>query len=117
MNRDPDQQGLVMAGLGGTKEGAEAIRDFGEGWVGMFRETKVYEIWNGSTDETLFDIHEPRYVFQIFCLPNAGVERNANLFFFFYGVFRHPCEGKVNVVSDLSLRISGMSYVFHLILK
>ncbi|OXB36127.1 cytoplasmic protein [Cryptococcus neoformans] len=78
MNRDPDQQGLVMAGLGGTKEGAEAIRDFGEGWVGMFRETKVYEIWNGSTDETLFDIHEPR----------------------------HPCEGKVNVVSDLSLRIS-----------
>ncbi|KIR51864.1 cytoplasmic protein [Cryptococcus gattii Ru294] len=78
MNQDPNQQGLVTAGSGGTKEGAEAIRDFGEGWVGVFRGTKVYEFWNGSTDETLFDIHEPR----------------------------HPCEGKVNVVSDLSLRIS-----------
>ncbi|WVO21733.1 uncharacterized protein IAS62_003045 [Cryptococcus decagattii] len=78
MNQDPNQQGLVTAGSGGTKEGSEAIRDFGEGWVGVFRGTKVYEFWNGSTDETLFDIHEPR----------------------------HPCEGKVNVVSDLSLRIS-----------
>lgn len=71
MNQDPNQQGLVTAGSGGTKEGAEAIRDFGEGWVGVFRGTKVYEIWNGLTDETLFDIHEPRYIFLIFSLLNA----------------------------------------------
>lgn len=82
VDRDPDQQDLMMAGLGGTKEGAEAIRDFGEGWVGVFRGTKVYEIWNESTDETLFDIHEPRYVFLIFSLPNADVERSAKFPFF-----------------------------------
>lgn len=86
MNRDPDQQGLVMAGLGGTKERAEAIRDFGEGWVGMFRETKVYEIWNGSTDETLFDIHEPRYVFLIFLCPTQAW-REMLIFFFSLSVY------------------------------
>lgn len=71
MNQDPNQQGLVTAGSGGTKEGAEAIRDFGEVWVGVFRGTKVYEFWNGSTDETLFDIHEPRYIFLILSLLSA----------------------------------------------
>lgn len=55
--------------------------------------------------------------FSFFLCPTQTWRGVLNFLFFPSGVFRHPCEGKVNVVSDLSLRISGTSYVFHLIMK
>lgn len=57
---------------------------------------------------------------------NLGISFSSFLYsalanhFFSFDVLRHPCEGKVNVVSDLSLRISGTSFScisFHLIAK
>ena len=35
---------------------------FGEHWLGAFRETKAFAIWDSVTDPVLFDLCEPRSV-------------------------------------------------------
>ncbi|WVQ83691.1 hypothetical protein IAT38_005835 [Cryptococcus sp. DSM 104549] len=61
----------------GSGEG-NVIQSFGEQWILAFKQTEAYDLWNGCTDPALFDICEPK----------------------------HPCEGKVNPVSDLGLRLT-----------
>nr|ODN81349.1 hypothetical protein L203_05604 [Cryptococcus depauperatus CBS 7841] len=70
----------------GSGNDANVIQDFGEDWILAFKTTNVYEVWNGCTDPVLFDIHEPK----------------------------HPCGGKVNVVSDLGLRLVEGLHDLHL---
>ncbi|OCF30918.1 cytoplasmic protein [Kwoniella heveanensis CBS 569] len=62
------------------------LHPFSEQWVAAFKKTSAYEMWNGCTDPALFDISEPR----------------------------HPCEGKVNAVSDLGLRLAEGFHDLHL---
>ena len=33
---------------------------FGEHWLGAFKETKAYTVWDSVTDPVLFDLCEPR---------------------------------------------------------
>ncbi|WVR09652.1 hypothetical protein IAU60_006726 [Kwoniella sp. DSM 27419] len=62
------------------------LQPFSEQWVAAFKTTSAFEIWSGCTDPALFDICEPR----------------------------HPCEGKVNAVSDLGLRLAEGFHDLHL---
>ncbi|KAJ9107482.1 hypothetical protein QFC21_000935 [Naganishia friedmannii] len=59
---------------------------YSEKWLEAFRQTPAYDIWNGSTDDLLFDICEPR----------------------------HPCEGKTNAVSDIGIRLAEGFHDLHL---
>jgi hypothetical protein len=43
--------------------GAEAgnpLVSFGEHWLGAFKDTKAYAVWDSITDPILFDLCEPR---------------------------------------------------------
>lgn len=65
-----------------TPAGPESsLTAFSEMWLDEFRQTSAYEEWAACTDPILFDLYEPR----------------------------HPCDGPVNAVSDLGLRLTGES--------
>ncbi|GFZ51075.1 Late secretory pathway protein avl9 [Saitozyma sp. JCM 24511] len=66
---------IGITGVGGD---GNVLQPFSEQWLGAFRKTKAFELWDACTDPVLFDICEPR----------------------------HPCEGKPSMVSDFGLRIT-----------
>ncbi|WVW86427.1 hypothetical protein I302_108475 [Kwoniella bestiolae CBS 10118] len=80
------RQDISIVGVGGPAGDGPIISPFSENWIASFKGTPAYEIWNGCTDPALFDICEPR----------------------------HPCEGKVNAVSDLGLRLAEGFHDLHL---
>ncbi|WWC72258.1 uncharacterized protein I206_106220 [Kwoniella pini CBS 10737] len=80
------RQDISIVGVGGSAGDGPILSPFSEQWIASFRSTPAYEIWNGCTDPALFDICEPR----------------------------HPCEGKVNAVSDLGLRLAEGFHDLHL---
>jgi hypothetical protein len=75
--------GVTVTGAGAsTGAGPEsAAVHFSEAWLDEYRQTRAYEEWAACTDPILFDLYEPK----------------------------HPCEGAVNAVSDLGLRLTGES--------
>ncbi|WVQ94946.1 hypothetical protein IAU59_002036 [Kwoniella sp. CBS 9459] len=77
---------ISIVGVGGPAGDSMILQPFSEQWVAAFRKTSAYEMWNGCTDPALFDISEPR----------------------------HPCDGKVNAVSDLGLRLAEGFHDLHL---
>lgn len=56
-----------------------AVAQFGPGAIDLFRTTRVFQEWDGWTDETLCDL--------------VG--------------YKHPCSGKVTVLSDATLRLTA----------
>ncbi|OCF77551.1 hypothetical protein I204_01541 [Kwoniella mangroviensis CBS 8886] len=82
------RQDISIVGVGGNDPAGDGpiLSPFSEHWIASFKSTPAYEIWNGCTDPALFDICEPR----------------------------HPCEGKVNAVSDLGLRLAEGLHDLHL---
>ncbi|ODN95301.1 hypothetical protein L198_04694 [Cryptococcus wingfieldii CBS 7118] len=77
---------IIAETAGAPGSEGNVIQDFSEQWIIAFKETDVYEKWNGMTDPVLFDIHEPK----------------------------HPCEGKAGVVSDIGLRLAEGLHDLHL---
>ncbi|WVF67348.1 hypothetical protein IAT40_002103 [Kwoniella sp. CBS 6097] len=77
---------ISIVGVGGPAGDSMILQPFSEQWVAAFKKTSAYEMWNGCTDPALFDISEPR----------------------------HPCDGKVNAVSDLGLRLAEGFHDLHL---
>jgi len=52
-----------LSGMSADIVGAESgnpLVPFGEHWLGAFKETKTYAVWNSVTDPVLFDLCEPR---------------------------------------------------------
>ncbi|WWC91958.1 uncharacterized protein L201_006911 [Kwoniella dendrophila CBS 6074] len=80
------RQDISIVGVGGPGGDGAILMPFSEQWVTAFKTTPAYDIWNGCTDPALFDICEPR----------------------------HPCDGKVNAVSDLGLRLAEGFHDLHL---
>ncbi|EIW81213.1 hypothetical protein CONPUDRAFT_56688 [Coniophora puteana RWD-64-598 SS2] len=50
---------IITGGTGGDSRSAD---DFNPAWIVEFMKTSAYEVWDRTTDPTLFDIVEPRYV-------------------------------------------------------
>ncbi|WRT69977.1 uncharacterized protein IL334_006970 [Kwoniella shivajii] len=80
------RQDISIVGVGGPAGDGAILAPFSEQWISTFKSTQAYEIWSGCTDPALFDICEPR----------------------------HPCDGKVNAVSDLGLRLAEGFHDLHL---
>ncbi|WWC64850.1 uncharacterized protein I303_107464 [Kwoniella dejecticola CBS 10117] len=80
------RQDTSIVGVGGPAGDGPILSPFNEQWIASFKTTPAHDIWNGCTDPALFDICEPR----------------------------HPCEGKVNAVSDLGLRLAEGFHDLHL---
>jgi hypothetical protein len=40
-------------------ESGNPLVPFGEHWLGAFKETKAYTVWDSVTDPVLFDLCEP----------------------------------------------------------
>ncbi|KAF8318471.1 hypothetical protein DL93DRAFT_2054522 [Clavulina sp. PMI_390] len=64
--------------VAGATGDAHVMQNFGEVWLAAFRQTEAYTVWDRITDPVIFDIVEPR----------------------------HPCDIKVNAISDLGLRLT-----------
>ncbi|KAL0579872.1 hypothetical protein V5O48_002119 [Marasmius crinis-equi] len=62
--------------VGGTGAEATSAEDFNPLWIAEFKHTNAYEVWDRTTDPSLFDIVEPR----------------------------HPCIDKPSIVGDIGLR-------------
>ena len=74
-------------------ESGNPLVPFGEHWLGAFKETKAYTVWDSVTDPVLFDLCEPRLA------PSTLIQLKLTV--------RHPCDGKASVVSDLGSRLAG----------
>jgi hypothetical protein len=74
-------------------ESGNPLVPFGEHWLGAFKETKAYTVWDSVTDPVLFDLCEPRSALS----TSTKLELTV----------RHPCDGKASVVSDLGSRLAG----------
>ncbi|KAG7088103.1 hypothetical protein E1B28_012128 [Marasmius oreades] len=62
--------------VGGTGAEATSAEDFNPLWIAEFMHTNAYEVWDRTTDPSLFDIVEPR----------------------------HPCTERPSIVGDIGLR-------------
>ncbi|KAF9262933.1 hypothetical protein L218DRAFT_1077588 [Marasmius fiardii PR-910] len=62
--------------VGGTGAEATSAEDFNPLWIAEFKYTNAYEVWDRTTDPSLFDIVEPR----------------------------HPCTERPSIVGDIGLR-------------
>ena len=51
--------GRLYADAIGAESGNPLV-PFGEHWLGAFKETKAYTVWDSVTDPVLFDLCEPR---------------------------------------------------------
>ncbi|TFK62572.1 hypothetical protein BDN72DRAFT_903122 [Pluteus cervinus] len=71
-----DGKGVLITG--GTGGDSNAVEDFNPLWLGEFKRTNAYDVWEKTTDPLLFDIVEPR----------------------------HPCNEKPTVVGDIGLRLA-----------
>jgi len=83
----------IVADVVGAESGNPLV-PFGEHWLGAFKETKAYAVWDSVTDPVLFDLCEPR-------LASLNSPQMVKL------TIRHPCDGKASVVSDLGSRLAG----------
>ena len=79
-----------------TAGDTNVIQNFGEAWLAAFRGTDAFAVWDRITDPVIFDIVEPR------CAPTLSIL----VFYALTGNLSHPCDIKVNALSDLGLRLS-----------
>jgi hypothetical protein len=79
--RGPKQSVLLS-----PSELSAGLSSYNEAWMGGFRRTPAFALWDSMTDEVIFDLVEPR----------------------------HPCEGSTNPIQDVGIRLVQGVHDLHL---
>lgn len=71
-------QGKNGGAMAGVTSEPDPLGPFGDHFAAAFRASPAFKTWDATTDPVIFDLSEPR----------------------------HPCDGKVNAVADIGIRLA-----------